>query len=218
MLFRSAKAKEEYEYEREQFKPFKEGLEFVKTTGFAIIEENMRVRLRKIVDNCIIEIIYKVQSMEPTEFVDLDYEQRAAIMEKLEHEGKKTDDIQTTDFIKPSFPIIILLKDKKGSGLAFDCESKNEKFYIKSVAYNDNIEEYLKKILIKEEPGFDLAYCLNLTNDQKAGFGEYFENLGINNKLISFIKYHSTEKEEERYIDWLKDIENFTNTTQEFKV
>ena len=136
-----AKAKEEYEYEREQFKPFKEGLEFVKTTGFAIIEENMRVRLRKIVDNCIIEIIYKVQSMEPTEFVDLNYEQRAAIMEKLEHEGKKTDDIQTTDFIKPSFPIIILLKDKKGSGLAFDCESKNEKFYIKSVAYNDNIEE-----------------------------------------------------------------------------
>ena len=183
-----ATTNKEYQHELERYVQHNESIEYFNTAGFIFIDDkdSTKIKLVKVFETHTLEIMYNAQLDENTEISK-----------------------DSNNATKLPFSILVLIKDKNGGGLVFDCMHTNDKFVIDSVVYNEHIEEYLPSLLQPGKLGFNPSSCLILTDEMKAGFGSYFESLGITNKLVYCIKQSAANKEQKFYMDWLNQLHEF---------
>lgn len=190
----------ELQFEKQRYNEFKEGEEFLKQTGFSLVEspDSVEIKLMKNAGDKVVEIRY--QASEPVNEKD-EEETEEENKEKKEGEDEK-DNIKTvTDFT-------VLVKNKDGSGLIFDCTTQETDLNVYHVAYSKNVEEMLKSI-DRDNKSYMGPSFENLDEKVQQSFVEYLESLGISDKLLAYIECSSIDKEQKMYMNWLNDIKEF---------
>jgi len=103
--------------------------------------------------------------------------------------------------------IVRIKKEGEKTGLIGEFTYIEDEFHIFNITFSEDIEH-------------DLVHCLHSkkytgpefnTLDElfQKRFGEFFENMGINEKLAHFLINYSTNKDQKLYYNWLKEINNF---------
>ncbi len=194
----------ELQFEKQRYAEFQEGQEFLKETGFTLINspETVEIKLIKNVGDKTVEIRY--QAGEPIK----DEEEPGTEEEKKQDKGQEGDE-EGKDNIKTATDFSVVIKNKDGSGLLFDCTSQDTELSIYHVAYNKNIDQLLKPNPEKENPAYIGPTFENLDEKVQQSFVEYLESLGISDKLLAFIECSSIDKEQKMYINWLNEVKEF---------
>ena len=193
----------ELKFEKERYVEFTEGNDFIKQSGFTLIEspENAEIKLVKNVGDKNVEIRYQA-----SELIDDAEEGERPEEEKMDakngEEEKEGDAKSRSEFT-------VTVKGKDGKGLLFACASENAEMNIFSISYSNNVDGLFKDDYDKTKtpylgPTFD-----NLDEKVQRSFYEYLESLGINEKLLAYIECTSVDKEQKMYINWLQDISKF---------
>lgn len=198
----------ELNFEKQRYAEFKEGAEFLKETGFTVIEspESTEIKLVKNVGDKTIEIKYQAnEPMQDEEEEPEDEKDDAKKGEKKEEEGK--------DNLKSTADFTVIVKAKDGSGLLFDCVTQETTLNIYRVAYNKDIDGMLKNF---EKAGQSYLGPEFFSLDEKVqqSFTEYLESLGLNEKLLAYIECSAIDKEQKLYMTWLGDVKKFITEGQ----
>jgi len=107
---------------------------------------------------------------------------------------------------------LLIVKDKKNSGLVADCSTEDTKLSIRRIVYRENIDEAIKELTsiqpLKEDLGPDM---LSMDNIASKSLIEYLESFGLNKHLLSCIEINAIKKEQNCYGNWLQHLKKFIN-------
>eukprot|EP01022_Parablepharisma_sp_SALTPOND_P000087 TRINITY_DN1003_c0_g1_i1.p8 TRINITY_DN1003_c0_g1~~TRINITY_DN1003_c0_g1_i1.p8 ORF type:complete len:261 (-),score=43.67 TRINITY_DN1003_c0_g1_i1:2684-3466(-) len=199
----------ELQFEKQKYKEFIEAEEFLKQSGFTLVEspETVEIKLLKNVGDKIVEIKYQATEAFNEEGEE---EETEGEEKKGEKEGEEGD-----DNIKSSTDFMVTVRNPDGSGLFFDCNSHDTQLSIYHAGYSKNVEELVKGNLEKETgaylgPSFD-----NLDEKVQQSFMDYLESLGITDRLLAYIECSAMDKEQRLYMKWLNEVKNFLTTAKQ---
>jgi hypothetical protein len=105
---------------------------------------------------------------------------------------------------------VVRVISKDGTGLFVEASTMDTSYEFNSVQYSDNVnqlyENYTNQKLIDNYtgPSFD-----TLDERLQSEFTDFFNSLGINEELMSFMNVLSVDKDQRLYSKWLKDVNNF---------
>ncbi|CCH60276.1 hypothetical protein TBLA_0C04800 [Henningerozyma blattae CBS 6284] len=111
---------------------------------------------------------------------------------------------------------VVVLKNKLDSAVSFELLMNLDEgsFFIDSVTPFDSIDDALNEsaeVELKRELTYQGPPFSNLDSDLQDALEIYLENRGINEELATFIGSYSEFKENNEYISWLKQMEQFFN-------
>lgn len=196
--------REEYQIEKERYTEFTEGAEFIKESGFTVIEKpnDTEIKLVKNMGSKLVEIRYQAS--------ELTNDDDAMQMDEEEEEGQKVNDEDKQNDGRTRADFIVSVKDEDGGGIVFTCTSEGTELNIFSVAYTKNVEGFLKSFGSenKEIPYFGPTFE-NLDEKVQKAFYDYLESLGVTDKLLAYIECSAVDKEQKMYIDWLQNVKEF---------
>ncbi len=203
----------ELQFEKQRYTEFKEGADFLKETGFTVLEtpENTEIKLMKNVGDKTIEI--KFQANEPMQDEDEEEEEEEGKGEEKEKKGDKKDDEEGKNGFKSAADFTVIVKSKDGSGLLFDCNSQETELNIYRVAYNKNIDD-LTKDMEKAARSYLGPEFMSLDEKVQQSFIEYLESLGLIEKLLAYIECAAIDKEQKLYMNWIGEVKKFVGESQ----
>ncbi len=101
----------------------------------------------------------------------------------------------------------LFVKDKKGSGLVFDCNTVERQLTVYRVR---KLEEYLRGRKSEKLDSMCPVYMgpcfLNLGDKLQNSFLELLESLGVTEEVLGYIERSAFEKEQKLYIKWMEDV------------
>lgn len=193
---------DEYQFEKERYTEFTEGLEFIKSSGFTLLEspENAEIKLVKNLGDKIVEIKYQA-----SELANEDEEGDA--MDEEGKDDKSPEKESNTAKSRADFNVVVKRSD--GSGMIFTCSSESAEMNIFNVTYSKKVDDLMKEDSTKNVIPYLGPSFENLDEKVQKAFYEYLESLGLSDKLLAFIECSSIDKEQRMYMDWLQSINDF---------
>lgn len=150
----------------------------------------------------------RYQAKEP--YDDEEKKQEEEEDAKKDGEGEEKKEKPDSEEVKLSINFSIIIKNKSGEGMLFECTTKNSKLSVKRSTYSKKIYDMLKKENIRN-PLYQSPEYLNIDDKMERYFLEYLESIGISDKLIAYIECSALDKEQQLYIGWLSDLNQFIN-------
>ncbi len=196
--------------------------------GFTKVDspDSVEIKLQKAVGNRVVEIRY--QAREP--MGDMDEEDESADEGEEGKEGKKGkkepkdknepkdkkregpagEEEEKKEEDKSMVDFTLMVKNKDGSGMLFDCSTQNAEISIFRATYNKNVEDLVKlSSLERASNSYPGPEFFGLDEKVQHGFMAFLETLGINEKLLAYIECSALDKEQQLYIHWLNDVKGF---------
>jgi complement component 1 Q subcomponent-binding protein len=100
-----------------------------------------------------------------------------------------------------------ITKQGQKSGILVYATLLDNSIEYNSIIFSDKVEELFKNGSQSDDymgPDFH-----TLEEKLQEEFQNYFESLGINSELASFIQVLTVDKDQRLYINWLKQVNNF---------
>jgi len=207
----------ELQFEKQRYTEFKEGEAFLKEVGYTLQDDlnSVEIKLMQAVGDKTIEIRY--QANEPIKPEDDEEEESDEEKGKgaKEAKGGKDGEEEDKEGMKSATDFTVVVKNKDGSGLLFDCTTQETELNIFRVAYHKSIDELTKLgNLDKTAQPYLGPDFFNLDEKVQQSFNEYLEALGITDKLLAYIECTSIDKEQRMYLKWMGDIKTFVEETK----
>jgi complement component 1 Q subcomponent-binding protein len=108
--------------------------------------------------------------------------------------------------------IVRIVKKGGKSGLLIDASSIDTSFEFNSIQYSEDVNSLHNDYINQRSVDNYTGPAFNTLDDRlQTEFTEFFNSLGINEELMSFINVLSVDKDQRLYLTWLKNVNKFFN-------
>jgi len=106
--------------------------------------------------------------------------------------------------------LFLVLRDKQNSGIIAECTSENSKLNIHTVYTTNNIDNLLMNLSMgKYKNNAEIPKLQDIDRITRQNIILWLRGFGLNEKLLSLLECNAVEKEQNLYLQWLKDVKKF---------
>ena len=179
----ASKLQEELEEEKSSYAPDPSIASFLKDSSFRLLETDLTPLL-------------KLQKLDKDVSVEITFEAKAPLPAG---EGEPQDDMNYCDF-----QVIVKRESRKG-GLAFECISINGEIQIMRLSYIDDIQKLQETTHLLNPSSYKGPDFTTLQEKTQKVLLDYLAHLGVDEDLVAFLDVFSNDKEQRLYMRWLNE-------------
>jgi hypothetical protein len=181
----ASKLQSELEEEKASYAPDPTIASFLKESEFQMLENEVTPLL-------------KLQRTTKDVTVEITFEARAPLPAG-EGEGEQQDEMSYVDF-----QVIVKREERKG-GLAFECVSLNGEIQIMRMAYIDDVLRLQEETHLLEPNAYKGPDFMTLDEKTQKVLLDYLTHLGVDEDLVAFLDIYANDKEQRLYQRWLSE-------------
>lgn len=181
----ASKLQSELEEEKTSYAPDPTIDSFLKESAFQLLEDEHTplLKLQRTVKDVTVEITFEARAPLPAG----------------EGEGEQQEEMSYVDF-----QVIVKREGRKG-GLAFECVSLNGEIQIMRLAYIDDVQRLQQHTHLLEPNAYKGPDFTSLQEKTQKVLLDYLTQLGVDEDLVAFLDIYANDKEQRLYQRWLSE-------------